>query len=456
MSGSTWTPAPRPGLVPLHPLGFGTILGKSFGALRQNPRVLFGFAVVVQIAVVLVTALIMGAVTFAAFSRLFTVRPGSEEFATLMIGSAGIVAVVGLVVSLASVAFTVLVQGVVAADVAEAVLGERATLRTLWARVRPVAWRLIDYAALVMVAVFVLLLAIGLVAVGGIGALGGFQRPAMVIGAVVALLGFLGVVPLLLWLGTKLQLVPSVLVLEHETVRGAMVRSWRLTRGRFWVAFGVMVLIGVIMGLAAQVVSTPLAMLASIIGPVLAPTGENPASVVVATVVTTLIAQILTIVIGAVSTVVQSTGSALVYLDCRMRHEGLDQDLLAAVERRQAGLDHGADPFAVDPARAVTREYRPLARTAWDAPPAPPSPYPGPAVHVPAGQPQPYGQQVPPAYGQQAAPAYGQHTPAAPPPPPPAAPPAASPPAASPSAGEGQDARPDQQWAAPGSGPGSA
>src|SRR3546814_8480057 len=43
-----WTPAPRPGIVPLHPFGFGTTLGRSFTALRQNPGVLLGFALGVQ------------------------------------------------------------------------------------------------------------------------------------------------------------------------------------------------------------------------------------------------------------------------------------------------------------------------------------------------------------------------------------------------------------------------
>ena len=41
-----WTPASRAGIVPLHPYGFGTILGRSFVALRHNPRVLLGFALV--------------------------------------------------------------------------------------------------------------------------------------------------------------------------------------------------------------------------------------------------------------------------------------------------------------------------------------------------------------------------------------------------------------------------
>ncbi len=45
MSGQTWTPAPKKGIIPLHPLTFGMLLGKAFAALRHNPKVLFGFAV---------------------------------------------------------------------------------------------------------------------------------------------------------------------------------------------------------------------------------------------------------------------------------------------------------------------------------------------------------------------------------------------------------------------------
>src|SRR3546814_14924968 len=44
----SWTPAPRPGIVPLHPFGFGTTLGRSLTALRQHPCFLLGFASGVQ------------------------------------------------------------------------------------------------------------------------------------------------------------------------------------------------------------------------------------------------------------------------------------------------------------------------------------------------------------------------------------------------------------------------
>ncbi|MBS1674188.1 MAG: hypothetical protein JSS74_09515, partial [Actinobacteria bacterium] len=76
MTQQTWTPAPKPGLIPLRPLGFGTVLGKSFAALRHNPKVLFGFAVVVQLLVMVVVLAVIGGVAFATLSRLDTVRAG--------------------------------------------------------------------------------------------------------------------------------------------------------------------------------------------------------------------------------------------------------------------------------------------------------------------------------------------------------------------------------------------
>ena len=51
MSSPHWTPAPKRGIIPLRPLDFGTILGKSFAMLRHNPSVLLGFGVCTQLVV---------------------------------------------------------------------------------------------------------------------------------------------------------------------------------------------------------------------------------------------------------------------------------------------------------------------------------------------------------------------------------------------------------------------
>ena len=69
------------------------------------------------------------------------------------------------------------------------------------------------------------------------------------IGVVVALFLGLGLLVLGAWLGVKLALVPSVIVLEHAGIRTAIARSWRLTDGSYWRTFGVLLLVGVILNI---------------------------------------------------------------------------------------------------------------------------------------------------------------------------------------------------------------
>lgn len=356
VSGQTWTPAPKKGIIPLHPLTFGMLLGKAFAALRHNPKVLFGFAVAIQFVVVIATAGVMTLVLFTTFSRLETVSPSSPDFEAVLAGTIAINVISGLAVGLASIAFTAMMQGVVAAEVGYAALGVKATLRMLWRRMAPAFWRLAGFASLSVIAVFGFFAIVAGIIVAFIA--GGMGGSVELIGVVVLIVIFIALacIPLVVWLTTKLLLVPSILVLEHARFRDAFVRSWRLTRGRFWVAFGVTFLISLIMGLAMQVVSVPVALLSSLLGAVVAPTGAEDPSAIIGYVLALLAPQVLLLVIQAITLVVQSTGSALVYLDCRMRYEGLDQTLIAYVERRDLGWtdDQQEDPFRVDPSRAVS------------------------------------------------------------------------------------------------------
>jgi hypothetical protein len=463
-----WTPAPKKGIIPLHPLTFGMLLGRAFAALRHNPKVLFGFAVVIQLIATVVTASVMGVVLFTTFSRLETVPPSSPDFEAVLAGTIGINLIAGLGVGLASIAFTATMQGVVAAEIGYAAVGVKATLRMLWRRMAPAFWRLAGFASLSVIALFGLLAIITTIIAAFVA--GGMGGSVELIGVVVLVVLFFGLaaVPLSVWLTTKLLLVPSILVLERARFREAFVRSWRLTRGRFWVAFGVSFLISAIMGVAAQVVSIPATLLSSLLGSVVAPTGAEDPSAIVGFVLTFLAPQILLLVIQAIALVVQSTGSALVYLDCRMRYEGLDQTLIAYVEHRDLGWsdEQLGDPFSVDPTRAVTSAPPPRQvpdHVMMSQGTAYPQPYPGqpypaqPSVPQPYGQqqytPQPYGQQqyTPQPYGQQqnAVPATGPGSVAdaarafAPPPPPHAA----SAPASSPTPPSGPA---DGGWAAPG------
>jgi membrane-anchored glycerophosphoryl diester phosphodiesterase (GDPDase) len=395
----TWTPAPRGGLIPLHPYGFGTILGKSFSALRGNPRVLLGFAMVVQLVSSLIATAVIGAVGFATFSRLDTVPSYSDDFEVILAGSAFITGAVALIVSLLLAVLGVIVQGIVVGEVAHAALGERATLGMLWRRLRPSLWRLIGYNALIFAAVLV----VTAVAVGVVIGLAVVQaHPALTI--VLAILLLLGGIVLYAFLGTKLFVVASAIILERTTVTGGIARSWRLTRGRFWATFGVIAIISVVMNTAASVVGMPFSFLGSAFTSVFAPTGDSEVAAVIGGIVMVVASQVVTFVVASITVVVQATSSVLVYIDARMRREGIDLRMQRYLERRDAGERELEDPYAYDPdAVAPVRAPEP-----WQIPGGvPPYPYGG-----APGYPQPgYGDQ--PGYGQPpagypAAPGYGQ------------------------------------------------
>ena len=78
-----------------------------------------------------------------------------------MAGSVLITVLSGFVLGLAATALSVIVQAVVVAEVAHAVLAERLTLKALWQRVKPVAWRLIGYTLLLTLGLLVLFALVG-------------------------------------------------------------------------------------------------------------------------------------------------------------------------------------------------------------------------------------------------------------------------------------------------------
>ncbi len=412
MSAHTWTPAAKPGLVPLHPLTFGALLGRPFAALRHNPKVLFGFAIVIQLVVAIVTLLVVGGVAFATFLRLESLSPSNPDFYPVMWGTVAINAVVVLAMAFVSLAFTAVMQGVVAADIGHAALGEKPKLGRLWQRMRPAFWRLVGWSVLQALAAIVLMIVIGGVILLGVMAGVGGSAEGVGVTVVIGILLVVAAIPLWVWLSTKLLLVPSILVLEGAGLRTAIVRSWRLTRGRFWNTFGVMFLIGIIMSTAVSVVSMPLSLLGSLFVPIIAPTGPNDASGVVTMLIVTIAPQLLVYVLQAVAIVVQCAAAAFIYLDCRMRYEGLDHSLISHLERRDLGAtpEQLGDPFAVDPARAVTSAPPPKPAPAYAAQPVGWGQYPAPAS-APAPAPVPM-------------PTAGPAVPPPPPPPPPSAPPA--------------------------------
>lgn len=327
-----WAPPPKPGIVPLRPLGFGTLLAAPFQMLRRMPGIL-GLSFLLQFVVLLVGGGVVAAVVFAGFARITDWNDPDQ--APLIAGAIAGSVLGGLALFVLSFVVSALLQGVVVTAAARATLGERPTVRSTWPQLKGRLGRLVAWTTLLGAAL------LGVIAVlAGVVLLGIALGPVgIAAGIAVGLLLGLGAIVLWIWVATKLSIVPGILVLERSTIRSAVRRSWRLTDGYFWRTFGVEALTTVIVSAAIQVVSTPVSLL-PLVGVIIDPNHTGTALTV------GVISQIISVAIGvlggAISAFVTSGLAAMIYIDLRMRKEGLD----LVLQRHVEGGDPGADPFA--------------------------------------------------------------------------------------------------------------
>jgi len=358
-----WTPPPKPGLIPLRPLGFGTLLGASFQVIRRNPRPTFGIALLLNGVVILLFVGIIAGVATWAFSRVNSATvENTDEITAGAIGAGVLAALIPIVLS---VLVGAVLQGIIALEVSRATLGEKLTTRGLWRLARGRIGALIGWSAAVTGAVTVAVVVISLI-VTLIISFGG--EAGLVIGVLLAIFAGLGALVAWFWLATKLSLIPSVLMLERLPLREAIARSWRLTSGigYFWKILGTQLLVNFIVQTAAQVVTFPLSIVSGIGGALVNPNEDMSAGIAVIA-VTYVLTGIVSLVFSALASVTQASVTALLYIDVRMRKEGLDLELVRFVEARQVGQSGVGNPYLVDAATGSQSAPRQ---------PAPPTPMP--------------------------------------------------------------------------------
>lgn len=331
-----WTPPPKPGLVPLRPLSFGTLLGAPYQLLRRNPKATFGSGLIIQAIVAVASAAVITPLALVLFSRIQNATTADQS--TIIAGAVGWGIVAALVVLVVSVFASALLQGVIVLEAARATVGEKLSLGTLWKRVLRrllplAAWLVMFGGAFTIVLVILVAIAIPIFAQGGF---------LIAIGVLYSVFAALGLAVLWFWLGTKTLFVPCAIVLENLGIRASVARSWTLTRGAFWKTLGINLLVSVIVNTAANIITAPVAIIGQFATGALDPNGStNP---LVGLLIVQGISIFLTVILGAITSVVQAATIALLYIDLRMRREGLDLDLLRFVEGREAGYPM-TDPY---------------------------------------------------------------------------------------------------------------
>jgi hypothetical protein len=334
-----WTPPPKPGLIPLRPLTLGTMLGASLQVMRRNPKPTFGVTLLLYSAAILVYGLVIAGFVAYAFGRISTAAPddqGAIISGTVLAGGLTL-----LIPAAATVLVSAFVQGIVTLEVARATLGEKLTTRQLVRHARGrigalFGWSLLVSAVVLVVVVLVAAVVTAIIVWGG--------SVGVVVGILLAVLAAIAAAVLYAWIGTKLSLVPSALLLERLSIRAAVARSWSLTTGSFWKTLGIQLLVTFIVNVAVNIISQPLGLAGTFVIALVVPTGDETAGVI-ALIVVELVTLATTVLLTSVGLVMQSATVALIYIDLRMRREGLDLELARFVEARQADDASVVDPY---------------------------------------------------------------------------------------------------------------
>lgn len=285
------------------------IWGGVFATVRGNPAATLGLALLTSVVALAPTTAL--ALWIAGQDLDLTLEDGNPD----PFFSAALASYVPL---LAMVVASILLQLFMALVIGHAVRGDKVTLAQTWQESRGriltgVGVVLILGAIFMGLAIIVVLLFVGMAAADSTGLL--------VIGGIVTGVGALAFGILL---GVRLGFAMSIVVLEGAGAGRALARSWQLTSGRdFWRIFGIRLLTSVVASIAGSVVAMPVSLLAG-----LAMVGDTSGR---SSLWLLPLSQSLGALIQGVLVTPFTAGvDALLYIDQRIRREGLDVQIVQA------------------------------------------------------------------------------------------------------------------------------
>ncbi|TGB15238.1 hypothetical protein [Streptomyces sp. MZ04] len=328
-------PPPKPGVIPLAPLGVDHVIGGAFATMRRYAKPLFGGAFAAYGVIAAVTAgaaALAYAVTREHIQAVYA--PGAtfswDHVRPILIAFGA----VWLVAMLATLAVNSFIQAACAATLHEAVLGRPATFGAVWRR----AWsRTPPVMAVTLLLAFILLLPTAVCALLFVSLF-----IALLTGWVVPLgllfLLLVVVTALAAWLYVLFAFAPAATVLESAGPLQALRRSVRLVRGAWWRTFGISLLAGLIIVGVSLAVRLPL-QFATPNPPTVDP-GSSTSTVLLDQLrsqfgLYAVLGLVGTFLTQLVASVFLPLVTALLYIDRRIRKEGLAHTLTEAASAEE-------------------------------------------------------------------------------------------------------------------------
>ena len=308
---------------------FGEIIDGSFQTIRRNAKAMLGASLLAQSLAAILTAVL----TAATATSVGSIEAWAENSSPTDLTSLGLgfVAVIALVAVLTLFLASVL-QGAMVVPVARSILNRPTGFRQMWGLARPRVGALMRLAALLMVTALLAMLVPAAAAVALIASMEGM-------GILLLIPLFLGFVALFIWMYIKLMVAPAAVVIEELGALDALRRSWKLTRANWWRILGITLVVSIMVGIVSQVVMIPVTLLPPLMASFISPHGGSGQDMAIAVAIG-IITAVLGALAGALGYAFQTSVMALIYMDLRMRKDGLDISLLRM-------LESGADPDGI-------------------------------------------------------------------------------------------------------------
>jgi hypothetical protein len=319
-----WTPPPKPGVVPLRPLGLGDLLDGAVQTMRQNPRVMLGMsAALMAVAAVLSTVFIL-----VGLPRMTRGLEGLDDTGAQVDADQVVSVVTGgamgfLLPLVVQTLATIVLTGILIVAVSQAVLGRRPSVGEVWRRARP---RLLALVGLSLLSAVLIVLVLAVPIVPGVALL---AAGSDVGGGLALVAGLLTAIVLAVLVYVRLAFAAPALLLEQLGVLAALRRSWRLVAGSWWRCFGILLLGAIIAGAINGLVQLPFSLVGNLAGALAGsdgPTGEVTSGLQLALVIT----NVGSVLASTVTAPFTAALTALLYIDLRIRWEGLDVTLARA------------------------------------------------------------------------------------------------------------------------------
>jgi hypothetical protein len=322
--GQPWAnTAPKPGIIPLRPLRLSEILDGAVTYMRRNPRSVVGLSFIVALVSESIVALV------SYFFLVDSLRALADPTQAPATPEAALAPYADLIPTVIVVSFGVLVlNGMLTAVVGRAVLGGAVSIGQAWRDVLP---RLHVLLATTLLTMVLALLAMAVPLSPFIVSL--LIDAPLAIKAIAGGLGFLAAIVALIWVAVTFIFATSAVVLEGAGVFSALARSAQLIKNAWWRTLGISLLAQLIASMIGGAVQVPFGIGAAA---VLLTGGPEAGDGTYALYLT--IQAIGGIIVGTVIYPFGSGVTALLYVDRRVRREGLDLELQTSSQRYQ-GVD---------------------------------------------------------------------------------------------------------------------